>query len=196
MHCTTCAFGTLDEQTCICPDNFPFSTLSPFSWWCCCSINEGAATKPRVSCVLQPSGYHQERARYLGLWECDSPHLLLLNSMFILSTWTNLMGEASHAEIASWAPYLMSIRIMSTISHKHVHHHACTSSYTYHVHLSLCTMTYTLKVHMHTSLLIYMYIILYALHHEHPHVHHPIAARVMSHMHKHCHPVTHQVHEF
>jgi hypothetical protein len=23
MHCTTCAFGTLDELRCICPDGFP-----------------------------------------------------------------------------------------------------------------------------------------------------------------------------
>jgi hypothetical protein len=33
-------------------------------------------------------------------------------------------------------------------------------------------------------------------HHEHPHVHHPIVARVISHMHKHRPPMTHQVHEF
>jgi hypothetical protein len=24
MHCTTCAFGTLEELTCICPDGFPY----------------------------------------------------------------------------------------------------------------------------------------------------------------------------
>jgi hypothetical protein len=38
---------------------FPiFLLYRPFCWWCCCSINEGAATKPRVSCVLQPCDYH------------------------------------------------------------------------------------------------------------------------------------------
>jgi hypothetical protein len=32
MHCTTCAFRTLDELTCICPDVFsPFYSIAIFA---------------------------------------------------------------------------------------------------------------------------------------------------------------------
>jgi hypothetical protein len=38
---------------------FPiFLLYRPFCRWYCCSVNEGAAMEPRVSCVLQPCDYH------------------------------------------------------------------------------------------------------------------------------------------
>jgi hypothetical protein len=114
---------------------------------------------------------------YLGLWECDSPPLLLLNSTFVLSTLTNFLGKASHLDLASWAPFCMSIcithfinmcilmcalhhaRIMCITHYSSLHRHhkficisiICSYAYTsYYMHLIISINMDTIPL-MHNS---------------------------------------------
>jgi hypothetical protein len=64
------------------------------------SLTKGAATKPRVSCGLQPCDYHKERAGYLGLWKMTHhnfvPYSLIAFPFFL----TNSMGAIKHTDYA------------------------------------------------------------------------------------------------
>jgi hypothetical protein len=57
MRCIACAFGK-HGYTNVHSHETPYPYLTSLVWWRCYPIVKGAATEPRVSCVLQPPDYH------------------------------------------------------------------------------------------------------------------------------------------
>jgi hypothetical protein len=108
MHCIACAFGK-HGYTNVHPHETPYPYPTSLVWWCRYLIVKGAATEPRVSCVLQPHDCHQERARYLGC-EIATRHTDPLPTIDCNSKSSTHMGNRA-----------ILTCIMSTIPRKHMH---------------------------------------------------------------------------
>jgi hypothetical protein len=131
MRCEACAFGK-HGYTNVHPHETPYSYPTSLVWWCRYLIVKGAATEPRVPCVLQPHDCHWERARYLGC-EIATRHT---------DPPPTLIAFQSSTHMGSW---VILTCIMSTIPHWHTHcinvEKCCTFKTTSCQNLEICKIS-------------------------------------------------------